>query len=226
MLYKNENLALIRAEMKKRGLKGYLIVTGDPHSSEEPAPYFAAERRFACPFTGDNAYVLITEDEALLWTDGRFFISAEKEIEGTPYKLMKMGTPGYPTLEEYLLANGVYPLGTNFLMFAESSIQDLAPKGCEVVDADLSFLLSSRPDFPNDRLWRFDDPELNRMFDEICRKTREKGKLLGVYAENHFDRWIARGVQYISCINDTSAMMLGFREMQQRIIKNEEKQKK
>ena len=73
---------------------------------------------------------------------------------------------------------------------------------------------------------QFDDPELNKMFDDICRKTLETGKLLGVYAENHFDRWIARGVQYISCINDTSAMMIGFREMQQRILESEKKQKK
>ena len=177
MSYQNENLTLIREEMKKRGLKGYLIVTGDPHSSEEPAPYFAAERRFACPFTGDNAYVLITEKEALLWTDGRFFISAEQELVGTPYKLMKMSTPGYPSLEEYLVEEDVYPLGTNFLMVAENSIKSIEKKGKAVVDTDLSFLMKDRPELNKSKLWRFDDPKFNTLtrtqkIEEIRQKTQ------------------------------------------------------
>ena len=67
----------------------------------------------------------------------------------------------------------------------------------------------------------FDNPELNRMFDEICRKTLAAEKLLGVYAETNLDRWIAaRGVQYISCINDTGAMMFGFRECLNRVYQS------
>ena len=75
--YANEHVDELRKAMRKDGIKAYLIVTGDPHNSEEPAARFAAERRFFCPFDGDNAYVLITEDEALVWTDGRYFVSAE-----------------------------------------------------------------------------------------------------------------------------------------------------
>ncbi|MBP5092031.1 MAG: M24 family metallopeptidase [Bacilli bacterium] len=180
MEYRNENLIAIRAEMKKRNLKGYLIVTGDPHNSEEPAAYFGAERRYACPFSGDNAYVLITEEEALLWTDGRFFISAEKELKGSPYKLMKMATPGYPSLEEYLNANDIYPLGTNFLMFAENSIKDLSKGGKEVVDCDLSFLMEDRPALSKDKLWRFDGEEYNTLsreekIDAVFTDAKKKG---------------------------------------------------
>ena len=63
----------------------------------------------------------------------------------------------------------------------------------------------------------FDDPEVNRVLDEICSKVRAAGKILGAYAEGNYDRWLRRGVQYIGCINDTSAMMMGFRAMREKI---------
>ena len=63
----------------------------------------------------------------------------------------------------------------------------------------------------------FDDPEVNAVFDEVCFKVRKAGKLLGVYAEGNYDRWLRRGVQYIGCINDTSAMAMGFRVMREKI---------
>ena len=66
----------------------------------------------------------------------------------------------------------------------------------------------------------FDDVEVNAVFDEICTKVQASGKLLGVYAEDGFGRWLKRGVQFIGCINDTSAMLMGFRLMRQRIAES------
>lgn len=149
-----------RAEMRKEGLKAYLVVTGDPHDSEEPAAYFASERRYFCPFTGDNAFVLLTEDGAYLWTDGRFFISAESELEGSSFKLMKMGTPGYPTLNEFLLENSLYPLGTDFNMISPAFLA-LLKRGGEVKDTSFAHLMESRPEFPSGKVYRFDDPKYN-----------------------------------------------------------------
>ncbi len=146
--------------MKEDGLKAYLIVTGDPHNSEEPAPHFAAERRYFCPFDGDNAYVLITQDEALLFTDGRFFVSAEEELKGSYFKLMKLYTPGYPSPEELILQNHLYPLGTNLLLISPSELEELS-KGGVVVDKDYSVLLPEIPPLPSTKLWRFDDPSYN-----------------------------------------------------------------
>jgi len=57
------------------------------------------------------------------------------------------------------------------------------------------------------------DPEVAATFDLVCRKIREKGILLGVYAECMFDAWKRRGVQYFSIKNDTNAMLLGFELM-------------
>ena len=59
----------------------------------------------------------------------------------------------------------------------------------------------------------FDDPEVSALLDECCRKVREKGVLLGCYAESGFDVWKRRGVQFMAIKNDTNAMMAGFKAM-------------
>ena len=63
---------------------------------------------------------------------------------------------------------------------------------------------------------RFRDPEVAALFDECCRKIREKGLLLGCYTECDFDIWKKRGVQFMAVKNDTNAMMLGFRTMMEK----------
>ncbi len=177
--YSDSHVDLLRKQMKKDGLKAYLIVTGDPHNSEEPAAYFAAERHYFCPFEGDNAFVIVTENEALLFTDGRFFVSAEKELKGSYFKLMKLYTPGYPSPEEYILEQGLYPLGTNFLLISPEEEETLK-KGGEVRDVDYSSLLEERPSLPKSKLWRFDDPEFNDLsreekLDKVCESIKKEG---------------------------------------------------
>ncbi len=179
--YSNEHVDALRKKMKEDGLKAYLIVTGDPHNSEEPAPHFAAERRYLCPFDGDNAYVLITQDDALLFTDGRFFVSAEEELKGSYFKLMKLYTPGYPSPEELIQLESLYPLGTNLLLISPSELEELS-KGGRVVDADYSSLLPELPSLPVSKLWRFDDPvyndltrkeKLDKVLEEVSRQGAE-----------------------------------------------------
>ena len=63
---------------------------------------------------------------------------------------------------------------------------------------------------------RVRDPEVSALFDECCRKVREKGILLGCYTECDFDIWKKRGVQFMAVKNDTNAMMLGFRTMMEK----------
>lgn len=168
------HLAEVRSVMKKEGLKAYLVVTGDPHDSEEPAPYFAAERAYFCPFSGDNAYLLITADDALLWTDGRFFISAEQELKGSTIRLMKMQTKGYPTLDEYVAEKKLYPLGTNENLISPRFLKGLS-KGGEVLDKDYSYLVKDRPSLSKDPIWEFNDKKYNTL-------SRDE-KLLNVYQE-------------------------------------------
>lgn len=87
--------------LKKTGIDYYLIPTSDFHNSEYVGDYFKVREHFS-GFTGSNGTLIISEDEDALWTDGRYFIQAASEIEGTGITLMKMGEEGVPTTVDYL----------------------------------------------------------------------------------------------------------------------------
>ena len=91
----------LRKKMKKAGVDAYYIPTSDFHGSEYVSDHFKV-REFFSGFTGSAGDLLITAKEALLWTDGRYFIQAEKELSGSGIKLMKSGEEGVPSVEQYL----------------------------------------------------------------------------------------------------------------------------
>ncbi len=96
----SERLAAVRGIMKANGVDIYVVVTGDYHISEYAGDYFK-EREFISGFTGSAGTAVITSDTAVLFTDGRYFVQAEKQLSGTEYKLMRMGSAGVPALNEY-----------------------------------------------------------------------------------------------------------------------------
>lgn len=96
-----ERLAALRAKMAEKSIDVYIVPTADFHQSEYVGEHFKA-RRFITGFTGSAGTAVITLDEARLWTDGRYFIQAAKQLEGSTIELMKMGEPGVPRLSEYL----------------------------------------------------------------------------------------------------------------------------
>jgi Xaa-Pro aminopeptidase len=98
-----ERLAALRAEMSKRGIDAYLIPTADFHQSEYVGRYFTC-RKYMTGFTGSAGSALIMPQKAILWTDGRYFIQAEKELKGSTVELYKMGEEGVPAIEEFLIA--------------------------------------------------------------------------------------------------------------------------
>jgi len=91
----------LREKMTEAGADWYLMTTADPHGSEYINPYYR-EREFFSGFTGSNGDLLVGKKEALLWTDGRYFVQAAKELEGSGIRLMKMGQAGVPKLTEYI----------------------------------------------------------------------------------------------------------------------------
>ena len=96
-----ERLNALRELMKKNNIDAYLVDNADHHSSEYVNNYYK-ERTFMTSFDGSNGKALITMDKAYLWTDGRYFLQAEKDFHNLPIDLMKMGVEGYPTLTEFI----------------------------------------------------------------------------------------------------------------------------
>ena len=96
-----ERLARLRARMQEAGVAGCLIPSSDPHASEYLPDHWAARRYFS-GFTGSVGTLAVTLTGAALWVDGRYFVQAEHQLEGSGIELQRMGLPGVPTVEEYL----------------------------------------------------------------------------------------------------------------------------
>lgn len=97
----NVRLERLREQMAKWGVDVYYIPSSDFHDSEYVEPYFKC-REYVCGFTGSAGTLIVTRDFSGLWTDGRYFVQAKKELDGQDTELMKMGEEGVPTLEEFL----------------------------------------------------------------------------------------------------------------------------
>lgn len=91
----------LRKEMKAAGIDAYVIPSSDPHLSEYP-PECWKDRAWISGFDGSAGTVVVTLEEAGLWTDSRYFLQAEKQLEGTTITLYKEGVPGTPTISEFL----------------------------------------------------------------------------------------------------------------------------
>lgn len=90
--------------LAKEGIDFYLVPTADFHNSEYVNDYFKV-RCFLSGFTGSNGTLVISQKETGLWTDGRYFVQAQKELEGSGIVLYRMAEEGVPTIEEYLDRN-------------------------------------------------------------------------------------------------------------------------
>ncbi|SFE55149.1 Xaa-Pro aminopeptidase [Peptostreptococcaceae bacterium pGA-8] len=96
-----KELVNIRKEMEAAGVDVYYIPMSDFHGSEYIADHFKAIR-YISGFTGSAGELLIFHEDAYLWTDGRYHIQAENELEGSGISLMKMGNDHVPSLEKFL----------------------------------------------------------------------------------------------------------------------------
>ncbi len=96
-----EKLAALRRNMTEKALDGCIVVTDDFHGSEYVGEHFKT-REFLSGFTGSAGTLAVLADEAYLWTDGRYFLQAERQLAGSGIHLMRAGQPGVPVLSAFL----------------------------------------------------------------------------------------------------------------------------
>lgn len=97
----SERLTKLRTLMAEKNIDMYIVPTADFHQSEYVGEHFKA-RKYITGFSGSAGTAVITKNHAGLWTDGRYFLQAGKQLQGTTVDLFKMGEPGVPTIEEYI----------------------------------------------------------------------------------------------------------------------------
>jgi Xaa-Pro aminopeptidase len=125
--------------MKQAAIDACLIPSGDEHASEYVHPHYQC-RAFFSGFDGSAGTLLVTAWEALLWTDGRYFLQAERQLAGSGITLQRSGEEGVPTLFQYLAARALarpFVLGFDGRVVSAAAgrqlREELEPKGCRLV---------------------------------------------------------------------------------------------
>lgn len=155
----NERVGRLRSWMKENGFTAFVFPSSNPHNSEYVADHWKS-REWISGFSGSAGTAVVTLEHAALWTDSRYFIAAEKELQGTDFKLMKLRVEGTPSVSEWLASElstyekAVVGLDGNVNSFAEVAAmeQELATKGNITVrtDADpMAELWTDRPVIPD-----------------------------------------------------------------------------
>lgn len=150
-----ENLKNLRKAMAAKGIDGYLINGSDPHLSEY-MPERWQSREFISGFTGSYGYLAFTQEEAVLWTDSRYYLQAEDQLKNTGIKMLKARLPESISPAQWLAERMTY--GDTVAMDAscysigeiKSLEKLLIPEGVTLqYDIDLlDEIWSGRPDLP------------------------------------------------------------------------------
>ncbi|AOZ96640.1 aminopeptidase P family protein [Butyrivibrio hungatei] len=193
MAYENTEikgrLANLRKKMAELSVDYYMMPTSDFHNSEYSADYFKV-REYFCGFDGSNGTLVVSKDEAGMWTDGRYFIQAENQMKGTDVALFKMMNPGVPTISEYLVKNmkSGQTLGFDGRVISTSIGEDLekklSDKGVSFkIDKDLAEdVWTDRPELPCHDMYVLSDELCGKSFKEKLSDVRKKMEEYGTKA--------------------------------------------
>ncbi len=97
-----ERVESLREYMRRNGLCAFIIPSTDPHQGEY-VPEHWQTRKWISGFDGSAGTAVVTLSDAALWTDSRYYIAAAKQLEGTPFQLMKEGLPETPSIYDWLI---------------------------------------------------------------------------------------------------------------------------
>lgn len=184
----NEKIALLRSEMDKNDLKGYIVPTGDPHISEYLADFYRF-RHWISGFSGSAGTFALTDKKSGLWTDGRYYIQAEIELTGSECVLYKAYEPGVISYVKFFceeLEEGD-KVGIDSKLFSKSAVmnmkKELSGKGIELVtDCDLSYIWIDRPALPYTKLFVLDEKYSGESAKSKVERLRQKMKESGATA--------------------------------------------
>jgi Xaa-Pro aminopeptidase len=121
-----ERINSFRSEMRNAGVTAAIIPQTDPHLGEYIADHWQV-RRWLSGFTGSAGSLVITDKEALLWVDSRYWLQGAQQVEGTEIILMKDGLPETPTISQYLtrhLVKGA-TVGVDGMLFSVNEVATL-----------------------------------------------------------------------------------------------------
>ena len=165
-----ERLAALRALMKENNISACIVPGTDPHASEYMAEHWT-EMSWITGFLGETGTAVITQTRALLWTDSRYYLQAEAELQGTSVELMRESDIDCPSITEWLCKSGDEVMrreakgkvAVNPEMYSVNGYRalkaELAEGGIELVSMDLISPLwtEGRPAIPTSLLYEYEE---------------------------------------------------------------------
>lgn len=184
-----ERIHALRMAFRPNNIKAFIIPSTDPHLSEYVAPYWMS-REWISGFTGSAGTVVILMDKAGLWTDSRYFLQAEKELEGSGITLYKEMLPETPSITEFLCQNlkpgeSVSIDGKMFsVQQVEQMKENLAPYQLQVnlFGDPLKSIWKDRPSMPDAPTFIYDVKYAGKSCGEKVAAIRTELKKKGIYA--------------------------------------------
>ncbi|SMC21901.1 Xaa-Pro aminopeptidase [Clostridium acidisoli DSM 12555] len=181
-----EKIEKLRQLMKENKMDAYIIPSFDAHQSEYVAEHWKC-RQWISGFTGSAGTVVITLDDAGLWTDGRYYLQAEKQLEDSGIRLFRMVDPGVPSytewLKDVLLKGNIVGFDGN--VFSVEMVKNMEEvfetKGIALkINQDLiNELWKDRPDIPKDLIWvhdiRYAGKSRAAKINEVREEMKNKG---------------------------------------------------
>ncbi|MCS2713460.1 aminopeptidase P family protein [Bacteroides thetaiotaomicron] len=184
-----ERIHALRMTFRPNNIKAFIIPSTDPHLSEYVAPYWMS-REWISGFTGSAGTAVILMDKAGLWTDSRYFLQAEKELEGSGITLYKEMLPETPSITKFLCQNlkpgeSVSIDGKMFsVQQVEQMKEDLAPYQLQVnlFGDPLKNIWKDRPSMPDAPAFIYDVKYAGKSCGEKVAAIRTELKKKGVFA--------------------------------------------
>ena len=171
----NKRIEAARKSMKKHKVDAYIVTSSDYHQSEYIGGYFQG-REYLSGFTGSAGILVIFNDEACLWTDGRYHIQAENQLKGSKIKLFKQGNIGVPTYKEYIISKLAEnsKIGIDAKILLSSDVNEiLSKKKFKIVDFDLlAEVWKKRPALAAEKIFILEDKYTGKSYKEKVKEIR------------------------------------------------------
>lgn len=174
-----EKLAALRALMRENGLTAYIVPGTDPHASEYMADHWM-ETTWLSGFKGEAGTVVVTLDDARLFTDSRYYLQAGIELEGTTISLMRASDVDCPSVNEWLIAAGTTAVGVNPEMWSVNDYaamkEEFAAEGISLHSIDLIRPLwkEGRPAIPATPLYGYAEEYAGERVESKLTRMREQ----------------------------------------------------
>ena len=184
-----ERMEQLRQRMKQEKIDLYYIPTADFHQSEYVGEYFKC-REYMSGFTGSAGSLVVTREEACLFTDGRYHIQAEQELKNSGIHLFRWGEMNIPSEEEYI---EVYMQKHNTFGFdgrvvSAAFVERLLkkaklPKTAVIYQKDLvNEIWNTRPDISKEKIYQLEPWQTGESAADKIKRIRSEMKRQGAQA--------------------------------------------